>query len=146
MSPRSIAHIVSAPVRYVFYQILSWKLRDSREDTPVLVASLATSILLWFNAVAAVMVWNGLLGRNSLLPLPYTRLELYGGAAVLLVVAHLAMARIWVDNGNYAKLVEEFETANRRRRRVRLALFWSYIAVSALLPPCLVIFWPKSPT
>jgi hypothetical protein len=38
-------HWLLMPVRSVFYRILAWKLRDSRESTPGLVAGLATTLL-----------------------------------------------------------------------------------------------------
>jgi hypothetical protein len=79
-------HLILKPLRYVFYRILTWKIRDPRESTPVLVAGIATSVLLAFNCMLVAMVANALRGRPLL---PHDKLS--NGDYVAVGLAPIAM-------------------------------------------------------
>ncbi len=68
--------VLFKPVRYVFYRILTWKLRDPRESTPVVAASLVTVLLLWVNLLCATMITNAVRGRLLLADFPGGRVGL----------------------------------------------------------------------
>ena len=128
------------PIRYVFYRILAWKLRDRSENTPVLVAAIATSLLLFVNGLLALMVINDLSGR-PLLPELHRGLVEYVTAAILLLTAAGVMNSVWVAKGNFERLQQEFRVTTRRREDVRTILFWSYIVLSPMTPLVYAILW-----
>jgi hypothetical protein len=133
-------HRTLKPIRYVFYRILMWKLSDARESTPIFVACMATSLLLFCNVLAAFMVANVLGGRDVL---PKQRLGnvAYGVVAILLLVSSWLMNSAWVADGRFAKLEKEFMSGTERRERVRIVLFWAYVILSLALPIALAIAW-----
>ena len=138
-------HSIAKPIRYVFYRILSWKLRDAGENAPMLVAGMCTALLLWFNAMSLMMLGNALLHRESLLPrLPGTRFEQYAVAALLLFAFARVESKLWVENGKLEKLVAEFECMNKGAAAVRNVSFWGYVVVSILLPIVLAVYWRRS--
>jgi hypothetical protein len=128
------------PIRYVFYRILVWKLRDVREDTPVLVAGLGTSLLLFLNGILAFMVINDLSGR-ALLPELHRGLVEYLTAAILFLTAAGVMGSAWFVNRNFDPLQQEFGVTTPTREHVRTVLFWSYIVLSAVAPLVYAILW-----
>ena len=136
-------YILLKPIRYLFYRLLTYKLRDARETTPVLVACLATTGLLLFNLMSATMVVSYLAGRQDLLP-ALGRWTLYAAIAVAAWLGYVAMRAAWVDNGNYARLVSEFQTRSQVRETLRAALFWSYLLLTIALPISLAIVLPHS--
>ncbi len=131
-------HTLLKPIRYVFYRILQFKLRDRQEPTPILVAALCTFLLLFFNAMGLMMTINIVLGRHPILPaVPWPAL-----AAVVLaasIVGYQIMKSAWVERDGYSNLVREFES--NRQNRVRAALFWAYIVVSVGLPVFISVLW-----
>ena len=129
------------PLKYVFYRILAWKLRDPRESTPVLVAALATVLLLLFNAVTATMLVNGFREQALLPDFPGGRFGLSAVVLLFFVIGYNLMKSAWVENGRYHQLEREFQAIDQRTDRVRNALFWTYLVVSILLPFLLSIFW-----
>ncbi len=131
------------PLRYVFFRILSWKLRDPRESTPVVVASLSTIILLFFNLMAFTMLVNGFTGHPLLPPLRGGRGAQSALLAFCCIVGYSAMRTAWVQNGGYFLLQREFHPGDSRLERRRTVLFWSYIALSVALPFLLSICWRR---
>jgi hypothetical protein len=131
------------PLKYVFYRILAWKLRDKRESLPVLVAAGATVLLLFFNLIAAVMILNRLRGHD-LLPDPPGGID---GLAVFLLfslaVGYLAMRYAWLDKSGFVELRREFRSGGPRTDALRSALFWTYIVASGALPFILSICWRR---
>jgi hypothetical protein len=121
------------PIRYVFYRILTWKLNDPRESTPVLVATLGTSLLLFTNALLILMLYDDYSGREFLPSLHRTP-RTYGVVAVLLASLAWPMYSAWVAKGNFAKLQREFETGARSRSSSRTIMFWSYIVLTVAVP------------
>jgi hypothetical protein len=129
------------PLRYVFFRVLVWKLRNPREPTPILVASLVTFLLLFFNVVGLTMIINIVMGRRPVLP------AFPGGRPAMAVVflgcamlAYHTMSSAWAQGSGYANLVKEFEP-DPRQDRIRAALFWGYVVVSVALPPLLGVLW-----
>lgn len=131
------------PLRYVFFRILSWKLRDPRESTPVLVASLSTIVLLFFNLMVVTMLVNGFTGHPLLPPLRGGPGALSALLVFCFIVGHAAIRTAWIENARYALLRSEFHPGDSRIERRRTVLFWSYIALSVALPFLLSIFWPR---
>jgi len=128
------------PIRYVYYRILLWKLSDRRENTPVLVAGLATSLLLTLNVMLTFMFINELSGRPPLPPLRFG-LVAYLAGAIAFAAAAGAMNVAWVANGGFDKLQQEFRAAAPARESVRTVLFWSYIVLSVAAPLVFAILW-----
>jgi hypothetical protein len=128
------------PIRYVFYRILAWKLSDRRESTPLLVAGFATSLLLAFNGMLAFMVVNQLSGRPLLSKLHREPVE-YVITALLFLTAAGVMNFVWVANGSFVKLQEEFRPSTPTRETVRTVLFWSHILLSVVTPLVYAILW-----
>jgi hypothetical protein len=108
-------------------------MRDTHESTPVLVAGIATTVLLIFNLMLAVMVANSLRGLR---PLPEARMGnvQYLTVVALLIVSVGLMSSAWVANGNFTKLQMEFAKGTPHREAVRNILFWTYIILSAATP------------
>jgi hypothetical protein len=130
------------PRRYVFYRILKSKLRDPRETTPVLVACIATSLLLFLNLMLAVMVinvWRGV----DLLPKMQRSYSEYVLVALMLGVAVLLMYTAWVDDGKLAILSKEFSRDPADHNSKLDLLFWGYIVFSAIV---FAIFWHSRQT
>ncbi len=134
---------IAKPLRYVFYRILTWKLRDSREALPVATAAFSLLVLLDANLLAPYLLLSHLTGRST------ARLSNWpgigrGGAYVLAGVITLGFARlvtyVWVDNGRFDQLVMEFQSSSAARLPVRTFLFWSYIALSVAFPIAVTIF------
>ena len=128
------------PLRYVFYRILSWKLRDPRETTPVLVAGMATALLLFFNFLFAFMVANILMGHRVLPTQRLGNVEYVAlGALFLMVVSMFNSA--WVADGKFAELEKEFANGTPAQETVRTVLLWVYVISSAAMPVALAILW-----
>jgi len=53
------------PFRHVFYRILTWKLRDSREALPVATAAVIMLVLLDANLLAPYLLVSHLTGRST---------------------------------------------------------------------------------
>ena len=128
------------PLRYVFYRILKSKLRGPRETTPVLVACIATSVLLFFNLMLAVMVINMRRGLDLLPKMHRSNLE-YVLVALMLGVAVRLMYTAWVGDGKLAILSKEFSRDPADRNSKIDLLFWGYVAFSAISPFVFAIFW-----
>jgi hypothetical protein len=137
-------HRLLKPLRYVFYRILEWKLRDRREATPVLVAALATVLLLFLNVITATMLVNGFRGRLLLPNFPGGRIGLSGVLLIAFYLGYNMMRLAWVENGRYDQLEREFQSTDTRIGTFRTALFWSYLVLSVLVPFLLSIFWPRN--
>jgi len=135
-----LMNLILKPLRYVFYRILTWKMRDPRETTPVLVAGIGTSVLLFFNCMLAVMVVNALRGR-PLLPQGRIGNGVYLAVALALIVTTGLMNAAWIDKGNFARLSKEFSSQQTEHRRVRTLLFWAYVVLSGATPIVLAIAW-----
>jgi hypothetical protein len=56
---------IAKPLRYVFYRILTWKLRDSREALLVLTAAGIMLVLLDANLLAPYLLFSHLTGRTT---------------------------------------------------------------------------------
>src|SRR5258708_39681606 len=56
---------IAKPLRYVFYRILTWKLRDSREALPVATAAFSLLVLLDANLLAPYLLLSHLTGRST---------------------------------------------------------------------------------
>jgi hypothetical protein len=131
------------PLRYVFYRILTSKLRDPSETTPVLVACIATSLLLFFNLMLADMIINAWRGVHLLA----TRSGFaYVLVAVMLAVAVRLMYAAWVDDGKLAILSEEFSRDPAERNFTLDLLFWGYIVFSPISPIVFAILWHSRQT
>ena len=126
---------VLKPVRYVFYRILSWKMHDSRETAPVLVAAIATTLLLLLNAMLIFMTINAALDRE-ILPAA-KRSSLFGPVAIILIASYFAMNSAWVANGRWNRLEAEFKASGRMLR----TLFWCYIVLSIGAPFVFAVIW-----
>jgi hypothetical protein len=141
MPAESTVHAFAKPVRYLFYRVLSWKLHDEHDLTPALTASLSTLLFLSINVMTVAMLWNWWLGREPLPTLPANRVALCLVVIASGAVVHRVLKRLWVDNGRYNKLVQEFETSDDTRRRVNSVILWSYIIGTAITPICVAILW-----
>jgi hypothetical protein len=133
------------PTRYVFYRLLTWKLRDLRDPSPVVFASFATFLLLFFNAIGMAIIVNIILGHRPVLG------NFPGGRGALAVVvlgggllAYAAMSAAWVQDGKFSRLVEEFRP-DPRRDPVRNVLFWGYFVISIVLPIVLAVVYSIKP-
>jgi hypothetical protein len=49
------SHWLLKPIRYVYYRVLIYKMRDTREVIPVMIAGYTTTLLLVFNCMLVVM-------------------------------------------------------------------------------------------
>jgi len=134
---------ITKPIRYVFYRILTWKLRDSREALPVATAAVILLVLLDANFLAPYVLLSHLTGRSTAWLSDWSGIG-RGGAYVLAGVITLGFARfvtyLWVDNGGFDQLVHEFQSSSAARLRVRTILFWSYIVLSVAFPIAVAIF------
>jgi hypothetical protein len=128
------------PLRYVSYRILTWKLRDPSETTPILVACIATSVLLFFNLMLAVMVINVWRGIDLLPKMHRSNLE-YVLVAAMLAVAVRLMYAAWIDEGKLAILSKEFSRDPAERDSTLDLLFWGYIVFSVMSPLVFAILW-----
>lgn len=133
--------MLSNPLKYVFYRILAWKLRDPREPNPTLVAVLATVVLLFFNAGAGTMLINGFRGQPLLPDFPGGRIGLSVVVLLAFALGYNVMTSAWVDKGRFHQLEREFQSVDPWTAKVRNLLFWIYVVVSVLLPFGLSIFW-----
>jgi hypothetical protein len=134
---------IAKPLRYVFYRILTWKLRDPRETLPVATAAVILLVLLDANFLAPYLLLSHLAGRSTTWLSDWPGIG-RGGAYVLAGVITLGFARlvtyVWVDNGRFDQLVQEFQSSSAARLRVRTILFWSYIVLSVAFPIAVAIF------
>ena len=131
------------PIRYVFYRLLVYKLRDPGETTPVFVASLATTTLLLFNVMSATMVVNHVAGRRDLLP-SLNNWTSYVVVAAIEMLGYLLIRSSWVDNGNYGRLTTEFRSRGPSGDAMRTVLFWSYLCLTVALPIGLAVLLPNT--
>jgi hypothetical protein len=129
------------PIRYVFYRILMWKLHDRTEQMPVLATAGVTTLLLFSNAILALMTFNDLSGRPPLPEVHRGLVEYVTGAILALAVAGV-MNSAWVADGKFDQLQREFRVTTRTRENVRTVLFWGYIVFSAVTPFIYAILWP----
>jgi len=137
--------VLLRPMRYVFYRLLTWKLRDQRDSSPVLFASFATAILLSFNAMGVVIIVNIVRGYRPVLPdFPGGREALALAAVAIGLLAYAAMSAAWVQDGKFSRLVEEFKP-DPYRDRVRNILFWGYFVISIGLPVVLAVVYSIKP-
>ncbi len=136
-SLRHMRNPVLKPIRYVFYRILTWKLRDARESTPVFVAELLTSMLLLINGLFVFMAVNAFHGR-ALLPL-FKRSSMYAPVTLFFGASCLLMNWLWVENGRWQSIQTEFQKQNRLPH----ILFWCYLVVSVAAPIALAIALPR---
>jgi hypothetical protein len=120
------------PVRYVFYRILSWKLKHGHDSNPVLGATLTMSGLLILNAMLVGEVVLTRSGREW--PAVHRSLPLYFGAAGALLLMHMIMYYAWVAKGRFGALQAEFDAPGPRRQTVRSISFWSYVVLSVATP------------
>ena len=138
---------IAKPLRYVFYRILTWKLRDSREALPVATAAVILLVLLDANFLAPYLLLSHLTGHSTSWLSEWLGIG-RGGAYVVAGVITLAFARLitylWVDNGRLDQLVKEFQSNSTARLRVRTILFWSYIVISGAFPISVAIFLRSS--
>jgi hypothetical protein len=134
---------IAKPIRYAFYRIFTWRLKDPRETLPALTAGVVTWILLYANFFAPYFLFSRLNGLSPTWLTNYPGIG-RGGAYIVACILSLALGRliayIWVDNGRFAQLQTEFESASYTHQRVRTILFWSYIIVSIAFPIAVVIF------
>jgi hypothetical protein len=134
---------ITKPIRYVFYRILTWKLRDSREALPVATAAGILLVLLDANLLAPYLLVSHLTGRSTRWLSEWPGIG-RGGAYVLAGVMTFGFARLlaylWVDAGRFDQLVKEFQSSSAARLRVRTILFWSYIVLSVAFPIAVAIF------
>lgn len=137
---RATLVMLLTPLRYVFYRILAWKLREQRESLPVLVAVGITVILLFYNLLAIVMIVNRLRGKSLIPDLPGGRIGLGISLVLSLAIAYLAMRSAWVENRGRVEL-EKFLARGTRGDPVRSLLFWTYIVVTMVAPFLLSILW-----
>jgi hypothetical protein len=86
-------HSIIKPFRYVFYRILTWKLRDPRAASPAMVAGGATALLLFFNGVLVLMLTRGLRGNVCFQTCPRQWREFTGGFALSPFVARARLPR-----------------------------------------------------
>jgi hypothetical protein len=67
-----------------------------------------------------------------------------GGAYAIAGVIAFGFARLitylWVENGRFDQLVQEFQSSSAARLRIRTILFWSYIVFSVAFPIAVAIF------
>ena len=138
---QTTVRILFTPIRYVFYRLLMYKLRDPQENMPVLVACLVTTLLLLINGMSAWMIVN--FGRQPLLP-PVDRLTFYAIGMPVELLAYLLMRAAWVDNGNLDRLSAEFQPQGRVSEQLRAVLFWSYLCLTVALPIGLAIMHPHT--
>jgi hypothetical protein len=106
---------VFKPWRYVYFRILMWKLRDPRETTPVLVAGMATSVLLYLNGMLVLMVSNALRGRR-LLPAEHLGNIGYAEFALALIATTALINLSWASDGKLARLSDEFSGRESEHR------------------------------
>jgi hypothetical protein len=139
-------HWLLKPIRYVFYRILAWKLRDSRESTPVLVAGLATTLLIVLNCTLVMMCAYGLRGGGPLLPTGHFGPLHYLVAAAVFFASSSLMNSVWVANEKFAKVQHEFAGGTQRRQLVRTVLFWACVVASPVLPLVFAILWHAAHT
>jgi hypothetical protein len=145
MSPTSLGHVLSTPIRYVFYRILSWRLRDAHETTPVLVAALLTALVLYLNALFLLMVIRAIMHSELLPALPQNTVPLYAAGLVALVAWISLASGLWVNNGGYQALEHEFgASAGRPKGNHGTVLFWIYIAGSIIAPILMAFVWQKT--
>jgi hypothetical protein len=137
-SGATVIHTILKPLRYVFFRVLTSKLRDPYDPTPVLTASLVTILLLFGNAVGLTMIVNATMHRTLLPPFPGGHVALGGTILVTAVLGHRAMSAAWVEGTGLANLAREFapDPALERRRTV---LFWSYVILSFGFPTALAV-------
>jgi hypothetical protein len=135
---------ITKPWRYVFFRTLRWKLRDSRDLTPVLTAAFVLALLLWANLITCAMLFNGFLGQRQLLPNMHRTPELYLIAAGVALGFAWLVNQAWVANGRFDKLIVEFEPLEIKHRLSRGLLYWGYIVLSVVSPFLVARFWPKS--
>jgi hypothetical protein len=128
------------PIRYVFFRILTWKLKDYRESTPVLVASMATSVLLFFNVLLVAVLASVYQGR-SIMPELHRTIGLYLEVGAFFLLISWLMSSAWVANGNLAKLQREFEAGGHASASIRNFMFWSYVVFSVAAPLIISIGW-----
>jgi hypothetical protein len=131
------------PLRYVFFRILEWKLHDTQENTPLLVASLGTFVLLCSNAILVTMLVNGFMGRPLIPRVSMERNVSYVLLAAAAIIFTRLTSKAWVENGRYQQLLREFAKTTDHHERVRTVLFWSYVLSSIVVPIALSIFWPR---
>jgi hypothetical protein len=132
------------PVRFVFYQSLSSKLKDPTERMPILVASLTTALLLFFNAVGLMMLVNHLENRTLVPRLPGTRsLQVAVGIMCGLVFTQLTR-RAWVDGQNFRRLENEFGAANGPAAKRPRLLFRAYVILTIVIPVAMVLCWSRT--
>ncbi len=95
------------PLRYVLYAVWRWKLKDPREQFPLLVATMSLALSLSFNVFAAVFAeeyltgtrWLNEMGRNQVASM----------ALVMCITMFLIVHTSWVSNGKFAAVVSEFQ-------------------------------------
>jgi hypothetical protein len=98
-----------------------------------LVASLATTTLLLFDLMSAIMIVNHVAGRPYLLP-PFDYWTLYAAVAAAELFGYLRIRSAWVDNGNYTLLTTEFQSRGPNGDAMRTTLFWSYVSLTIVAP------------
>jgi hypothetical protein len=123
---------VLKPIRYVYYRVLMWRLKDGRDRTPTVTASIAVSLLLFLNAMLIGEILLTRAGR----PWPNIHRDLltYASVSGALVLLHTAMYFAWVANGRFEGLRQEFDTPSPGRQKTRSILFWSYVILSVTVP------------
>jgi hypothetical protein len=134
---------IAKPIRYVFYRIVTWKLKDPQEVLPALTAGVVTFVLLYANLFAPYFLFSHLNGQSTTWLIDYPGIG-RGRAYVVVGLMSLGFGRLitylWIDNGRFAQLQTEFESASVTRQRVRTFLFWSYIILSVAFPIAVAVY------
>jgi hypothetical protein len=132
------------PVRFVFYQLLSSKLKDPTERTPILVASLTTALLLFFNAAGLMMLVNHMEHRTLVPRLPGTRgLQVAVGITCGLVFTQVTR-RAWVDGQNFRRLENEFGATDGPAAKGPRLLFGAYVILTIVIPVAMFLCWSRT--
>jgi hypothetical protein len=139
---------ISKPLRYVFYRILSWKLKDVSEALPVLASAGILFVLLGANLVGAYFLVVNLTNRPGAWLTTMLENGSRGPDYVVTALAAFAFTRLvtyaWVDNGRLEKLIREFQSAPADQERRRTILFWGYVLFSIAFPIIVIEFTPRS--
>jgi hypothetical protein len=134
---------IAKPIRYVFYRIFTWKLKDPQEALPALTAGVVTFVLLYANLFASYFLFSHLSGQSTTWLIDYPGIG-RGRAYLAVGLVSLGFGRLitylWIDNGRFAQLQTEFEPASVTRQRVRTVLFWSFIILSVVFPIAVVVY------